>query len=85
MRLQIEFFGPIQDRFGQASLQLEATTAPTSRDALIDLLADAHDSAAALRDPHLQLAINDVLIPAGMSLQLGDGDRIAFLSPFSGG
>ncbi len=85
MKLTLEFFGPLQDRMGGASAHIDLDRAPQSRADLLDLLTGKLDDTAPLKDPHIRLAINDELYPSANSLSLADGDRIAFLSPFSGG
>lgn len=85
MKLTLEFFGPLQDRMGNASAQIDLDRAPQSLADLLSLLTGKLDNSAPLQDPHLRVAINDELCPSADSLSLADGDRVAFLSPFSGG
>lgn len=85
MRLELEFYGPLRDRIGHARQSVEIDRAPSSRGDLVARLAQEMDAAGHLSDPRLRLAVNDEILPAGGALDLKDGDRIAFLSPFSGG
>ncbi|MEE2525728.1 MoaD/ThiS family protein [Hyphobacterium sp. HN65] len=85
MKLHFEFYGPISDRMGGAGFSLETDAAPQNRAALIAWLSHEHEGAGALGDSHIQIAINDELVRTEAGFDLSDGDRIAFLSPFSGG
>lgn len=85
MKLHLEFFGPISDRMQGGGFSVEIDSAPTDRKSLIALIARDHEGAEALDDPHIQIAVNDALVKPGGPLDLSDGDRVAFLSPFSGG
>ncbi|WP_420430756.1 MoaD/ThiS family protein [Hyphobacterium sp.] len=85
MRIALEFFGPIQDRLGSAVDNVELGGEPATAAALIEHLAETLDGGEALRQDHLRVALNDQLIGRHEPLQLTEGDRIAFLSPFSGG
>ncbi|MEE2565100.1 MoaD/ThiS family protein [Hyphobacterium marinum] len=85
MKLTLEFFGPLRDRVGQASTVLTLVERPQSIPALIETLVPLLESGEALRDPHLRVAINDQFCSSAENLMLHDHDRVAFLSPFSGG
>jgi molybdopterin converting factor small subunit len=85
MKLTLEFFGPLQDRMGGPSARIELDNAPQTLPELLKLLTGKLDDVAPLQDPHIRMAINDTLCQQAETLSLADGDRIAFLSPFSGG
>tara|TARA_R110002072_G_scaffold171065_1_gene324816 strand:+ start:3240 stop:3497 length:258 start_codon:yes stop_codon:yes gene_type:complete len=85
MKLTLEFFGPLQDRMGQAETIVDLAAAPADLTALIGTLAPILDAGEALRDPHLRVAINDQICGSASMPTLKDNDRVAFLSPFSGG
>lgn len=85
MQLVLEFFGPIADRMREAGGPVTLDTPPGLASELIDQLAQTLPGGESLQDPHLQLAINDELVTSGSAIALAEGDRIAILSPFSGG
>ncbi|ABI66998.1 MoaD/ThiS family protein [Maricaulis maris] len=85
MQFELEFFGPLQDRLGARTDTMRTTAAPVTVDDLIALVAESKPGGDALRAPHIRLAINDKMIARNAPLSLADGDRIAFMSPFSGG
>lgn len=85
MEVKLEFFGAISDRIGDHPAALTLDPCPHTPGVLISELADRLANGGALRDPHLRIAINDQLVTADQKITLGDGDRIAILSPFSGG
>lgn len=85
MKVILEFFGPVRDRMSDSPGTLTLDPVPHTFDALILMLADRLENGSVLRDPHLRFAINDELVTADGKITLGDGDRIAILSPFSGG
>jgi len=85
MQFELEFFGPLQDRLGSRTAIIRTPSAPTSIDDLITLIAETTRGGEALRADHIRLAINDRMVSRNAPLSLGDGDRIAFMSPFSGG
>lgn len=85
MRIALEFFGPIQDRLGGAGSHVDLGESPATPASLIEHLAETLDGGEALRSDHLRIALNDQLIGRHDKLQLAEGDRVAFLSPFSGG
>ena len=85
MKISLEFFGPIRDRVTQTPETLLLDPVPASLEALVEKLADELDSGDALRDPHLRIAINDQLCSRDQAIALQESDRIAVLSPFSGG
>ncbi|GJL97051.1 MAG: hypothetical protein DHS20C06_08680 [Hyphobacterium sp.] len=85
MNLTLEFFGPLQDKMGCPSTRIQLENAPQTLSQLLELLNGKLDDIAPLQDPHIRLAINDALCPSTETLSLTDGDRVAFLSPFSGG
>ncbi|WP_421789064.1 MoaD/ThiS family protein [Hyphobacterium sp.] len=85
MRVTLEFFGPIQDRIGAAELPMSLPAAPSSLESLVALLAAEREGAEHLLDDKLRVAVNDSVLMPGKPLSLKYGDRIAFLSPFSGG
>lgn len=85
MQIELEFYGPIQDRLGGARRSAELDGRPATLASLLDQLADRIDGGDCLHDPHLRIAVNDRLVDRNAQLDLANGDRIAFLSPFSGG
>jgi len=85
MKLAIEYFGPVGDRMGPGSDTVTLDDRSVSLESLIDRIAKQLENGEAIRDPHLRIAINDQLCGKTDILTLNDGDRIAFLSPFSGG
>jgi len=85
MKVWLEFYGPVRDRVGTPPGALEVDTVPTTLEALVNFLANKLKAGDALHDPHLRIAINDQICGKGETLTLKDGDRIAVLSPFSGG
>jgi molybdopterin converting factor small subunit len=85
VQIELEFFGPIGDRLCEAGGSIELASDPATAGDLLDRLAGKLSGGEALRDPHLRLAINDRLVDRGAPVQLKDGDRVAILSPFSGG
>ncbi|WP_323760438.1 MoaD/ThiS family protein [Maricaulis sp.] len=85
MQLELEFFGPLQDQMGSRAVRIQAEHAPHTVDQLIDLIAATHQGSDALRACHVRLALNDRMIKPNAPLKLNNGDRIAFMSPFSGG
>ncbi len=85
MRLEFEFFGSLQDRMGGRTMQVEADIAPTTIDGLMGLVTQSARDRAALQAPHIRLAVNDRIIARDSLPDMRDGDRIAVMSPFSGG
>lgn len=85
IQFELEFFGPLQDQMGGRTDTMRTAFAPATVDDLIRFVADAKPGGDALRASHIRLAINDRLVARHASLSLADGDRIAFMSPFSGG
>lgn len=85
MRFEFEFFGSLQDRMGGRVVQVETDVAPTTINGLIGLVAQSTDDRDALLAPHIRLAVNDRIISGGAVPDMGDGDRVAVMSPFSGG
>jgi molybdopterin converting factor small subunit len=85
VRIELEFYGPIQDRMGGARQLAEIDGAPATLDALVAQLAQGLEGGDCLQADHLRIAVNDRLVDRNSQLALADGDRIAFLSPFSGG
>lgn len=85
MKISLEFFGPIRDRVETAPDILELDSPPATLEALIEMVACQLSAEHALRGPHLRIAINDQLYPGNETISLKEGDRIAVLSPFSGG
>jgi len=85
VRVSLEFFGPISDRMRGTAPDIEIATAPRNAGALADYIARALPGGENLKDPHLRMAINDTLANRDDIVELANGDRIAFLSPFSGG
>ena len=85
MKVTLEYFGPIGDRMSDSPDMVTLGEKPSTLAALINQLEDKLEGGEALRDPHLRIAINDQLCGKQDALALTDGDRIAFLSPFSGG
>ncbi len=85
MQVSLEFFGPIADRMRDANSTATLEASPADARELIDMLVQTLPGGESLQDPHLQLAINDELVTAGSAIALAEGDRIAILSPFSGG
>ncbi len=85
MQVKLEFFGPVRDRIGGVPDTLILDVSPPSLDRLAAILASQIENGDVLRDPHLRFAINDQLVTPEQRIKLGEGDRIAILSPFSGG
>jgi len=85
MQLELEFFGPLQDQIGSRSTRIQTRQAPDTVDSLIALITETQHGRDALRASHVRLAINDRMVARNAPLNLTDGDRIAFMSPFSGG
>lgn len=85
MRVSIELYGPVSDSMRNVDSAIDIEPSPRSLDALRDVLSCALPDGDALKAPHLRIAINDVLIGPDSTLELKDGDRVAILSPFSGG
>jgi len=85
MQLELEFFGPLQDQIGHRSTRINTDQPPDTLDSLIDLITETQHGRDALRAPHVRLAVNDRMVARNAPLILTNGDRIAFMSPFSGG
>ncbi len=85
MQLEFEFFGSMQDRLGVRSKRVETDVAPTTIDDLIGLVARSADDREAMQAPHIRLAVNDRIINQDTLPDVRDGDRVAVMSPFSGG
>lgn len=85
MKVRLEFFGAVRDRMKHCPATLTLEPGAQTLDALVAMLADRLGEGDVLRDPHLRIAINDQLATPGEMIALGEGDRIAILSPFSGG
>jgi sulfur-carrier protein len=85
MLVKLEFFGPIGDRIGEHPAIMTLNCRPETAAGLIAELAGRLENGSVLNDPHLRVAINDRLISQNESIELGEGDRITVLSPFSGG
>ncbi|WP_421789181.1 MoaD/ThiS family protein [Hyphobacterium sp.] len=85
MRIELKFYGPIQDRMGGAGRSVQIAEPPATLADLIQQLAQTFEDSAILQADYLRIAVNDQLVSRHDRLDLADGDRIAFLSPFSGG
>lgn len=79
MPVKLVFLGRLEDLAGP-ELQIET---PASLAAAIAGLEPA--VAAAVSEPRIRVAVNGVVIIDPTSVQLRDGDEVAFLPPVSGG
>lgn len=79
--IEVEFFGRLSDRMGKAvSCELSGNDMTIAR--LRVCLADEYANDELLR-PSIRPAINDQMVPENAPIV--SGDRVAFLSPLSGG
>jgi len=81
MQIQVRYFAVLRERLGSDGESVELPSAATVSDAL-DVLAERHDSVAALRG-RFQTAVNQEMVPPGHSL--ADGDELALIPPVAGG
>ena len=85
MRIELEFYGPLQDRIGLARASFDVADPSCSTTALTAEVARHFEGGDALLNPHVRLAVNDAFVASGTELSVKAGDRVAFLAPFSGG
>ena len=81
MQVEVLFFAQLRDAFGKDSEVFDLNDGGSVQDAL-DLIAQRGEWAAVERLP-IRYAVNEVLVDA--SHALSDGDRLALLTPVSGG
>lgn len=85
MQVEIEFFGPVQDQAGTNSMVLDLSADTASLDDVLAALSSALPDGAKIDTHLLRFARNDELIADRATIKLENGDRLALLSPFSGG
>lgn len=79
--LRIQLFSVLRERLGRDVLEIEVQ-AGVSGDGLLDILARDFPDIRAYR-PVIRLAVNEAYEPA--SVLINAGDRVALITPVSGG
>ncbi len=84
VRLQVRFFASLKDMLGTDALELVLAEGSLAclRMALTDQFGDL---ASLLWANNVRMAHNHVLVSASATLQLAEGDELAFLPPVTGG
>lgn len=80
MAVRLVFLGRLEDAAGTAAREIQTTGALGAILAALD-----SELAATLSGERIKLAVNGILVSDRATLDVKDGDELAFLPPVSGG